>query len=407
MNRTLVVLNTFYPYTRQEDFLANEAEYIQGFDEVIFFPNSIVGNHKTIIYKRKEGHKYVVNKAPYQKQYLRGLFKLLTSSLFYEELFHLVRNNKFTIGRLRILVGFLLYTFNSLKTIEDYITKNHSNDELVLYSYWMHIPAVIACLLKKALPNVKKVVTRCHRFDLYEYASFQKYIPLRKYIFENIDEIHSISFDGIEYLKNNYDIAPNKLILSRLGTIDHGCPHNLKGNTLRIVSCSWMRRVKRIDLILDAIKDSSFNIQWTHFGSGETYDEIYNRAINVSNNKVEIKLMGSVDNATVINSYLNNGYDVFINVSENEGIPVSIMEAMSCGIIPIATDVGGTRELIDNGQSGFLLEKSFEIENLKDILYKIHCMPAEDRHKMSVNSRKKWEDCFSASTNYNKFYESL
>jgi len=44
----------------------------------------------------------------------------------------------------------------------------------------------------------------------------------------------------------------------------------------------------------------------------------------------------------VLNYYASNPVDVFINTSSSEGLPVSIMEAMSFGIPVIATNVGGT-----------------------------------------------------------------
>ena len=47
--------------------------------------------------------------------------------------------------------------------------------------------------------------------------------------------------------------------------------------------------------------------------------------------------------------------DYFINLSDSEGIPVSIMEAMSVGIPIIARDVGGNREIVTNN-NGCLLE---------------------------------------------------
>lgn len=48
----------------------------------------------------------------------------------------------------------------------------------------------------------------------------------------------------------------------------------------------------------------------------------------------------------VMNYYKEHHFDVFINMSTNEGVPVSIMEAASFGIPIIATNVGGTSEIV-------------------------------------------------------------
>ncbi|MFN2617247.1 MAG: glycosyltransferase family 4 protein, partial [Thermoleophilaceae bacterium] len=47
--------------------------------------------------------------------------------------------------------------------------------------------------------------------------------------------------------------------------------------------------------------------------------------------------------------------DVLVNPSYTEGLPTSVMEAALCGRAVIATDVGGTSEVISDGQSGLLV----------------------------------------------------
>ena len=48
----------------------------------------------------------------------------------------------------------------------------------------------------------------------------------------------------------------------------------------------------------------------------------------------------------MLDYYKNNIIDIFINLSASEGIPVSIMDAISFGIPCIATNVGGTGEIV-------------------------------------------------------------
>jgi glycosyltransferase involved in cell wall biosynthesis len=48
-------------------------------------------------------------------------------------------------------------------------------------------------------------------------------------------------------------------------------------------------------------------------------------------------------------------FDVFVLPSLSEGMSNTIQEAMGCGLPVIATDVGGTRELVVHGQTGLLV----------------------------------------------------
>lgn len=46
--------------------------------------------------------------------------------------------------------------------------------------------------------------------------------------------------------------------------------------------------------------------------------------------------------------------DIFVNPSYSEGLPTTVLEAASVGLPIIATDVGGTREIVTHGVSGLL-----------------------------------------------------
>lgn len=48
--------------------------------------------------------------------------------------------------------------------------------------------------------------------------------------------------------------------------------------------------------------------------------------------------------------------DAFLSTSSSEGLSCSIIEAMSAGLPSIVTDVGGNRELVDDGRSGFVVD---------------------------------------------------
>lgn len=62
--------------------------------------------------------------------------------------------------------------------------------------------------------------------------------------------------------------------------------------------------------------------------------------------------------------YLNSS-DIFVLPSSNEGLSNSLLEAMSCGLPIVATNVGGTTDLIQHNHSGLLISptKSSEIQN--------------------------------------------
>ena len=63
----------------------------------------------------------------------------------------------------------------------------------------------------------------------------------------------------------------------------------------------------------------------------------------------------------------------FINVSSSEGVPVSIMEAMTFVISVITTDLGGNTEIV-NEQNGWLLPKEIYPISIKELLLSVFSM---------------------------------
>lgn len=90
----------------------------------------------------------------------------------------------------------------------------------------------------------------------------------------------------------------------------------------------------------------------------------------------KVILTGMVEN---VEDYLNCS-DVYVLSSFREGVSRSMLEAMSCKIPVISTNIRGSREIIKNNYNGFLYEKSninelisstLKLKNDKELVKKI------------------------------------
>ena len=111
-----------------------------------------------------------------------------------------------------------------------------------------------------------------------------------------------------------------------------------------------------------------------------------------------MKLLGRIPNHEVLNYYKNHHFDMFINMSTSEGVPVAIMEAMSFGIPILATDVGCTSEEVQP-QVGELLSPNPTLEEITMMMRKLL--------SSNYDPRAFWLNHYNANVNYNKFAEML
>ena len=85
--------------------------------------------------------------------------------------------------------------------------------------------------------------------------------------------------------------------------------------------------------------------------------------------------------------------DVLALTSRHEGLPNVVIEAMATGAVPVATDVGGVRELVDDGRTGVVVEAG----NVDEIVAAIDGVLA-DAHRadaMRRDGRRRVEEQFS------------
>jgi len=119
-----------------------------------------------------------------------------------------------------------------------------------------------------------------------------------------------------------------------------------------------------------------------------------------------IIFLGQKNQAEVIG--VLSATDIFVNPSYSEGLGISVMEAASIGLPIIATDVGGTREIITTDKTGILV-KARDVGQLAEELLKL-CANAELREKLGGNARILVERKFNwdkITGEYIKVYTSL
>ncbi len=232
------------------------------------------------------------------------------------------------------------------KTISTY-----ASTPQMFYSYWFNAWATSLAMIKLRYPDVQ-FVTRAHGTDVFEHRVEYGRIPWRSFQLKRLSSVHPVSNNGTMYLRTKYPFAAARIITSRLGTDFHGLSPVNVGGTFTIVSCATIRDIKRIHLIPKILFHLPFAVRWVHVGGFNANDpsmtQLRSEIEILKKNRPDIvaEVIGNLDPSSVFELYRSTGIDLFLSVSETEGLPVSMMEAISFGIPVLSTDVGGCREIV-------------------------------------------------------------
>jgi len=404
--KQLILITASFPFGKGETFLETEINYLaERFEKVIIVTQNIEDLKPRQVPANFEIKRIDLAVSGLEKiRALSGLF----DSKFWKELkiIKSVYNKKPNKGIISTMLISLFRANKIARYAKTLYRDNQQNSQLFFYSYWCDDVALGLAMFQKKHTEAF-TLSRIHRWDVYFEESKFNYLPFRHYIANNIGKIFSISQDGIDYAVKNWKTDNNeKFVLSRLG-INNSLTYEVsKNETCLIVSCSNLIPVKRVHLIGEALKEiEDIKIKWVHFGDGLEKKSLEIQIKGLPGN-VEVELKGRVPNTEIYTYYNKNCPDLFINVSSSEGVPVSIMEAMSYGIPCVGTAVGGTPEII-NKENGYLLSINPTADEVASKIEKFQQLSIEDKTEKRKAAYSTWENKYNADKNYNDFIERI
>lgn len=404
--KTLCIFANEFPYGSWEAYLETEVKFYSEFDKVYIFSLQLRKEHAKTKRSLPENFEVIPIWYASKWKYLLNCVRVLGDVNLYKELFLLGKKGQLKIGRIIDLFIYLSRSNYEMRKIKKSVELQKLKNA-IFYSYRFEYQPYVAMLLRKELKTDNKIISRAHRYDLYEEFRKNKYIPCRELLIKNLDAVYPCSEDGTCYLQSRFPKYKNKIKTRFLGTLGCGQKKYNKEDELRIVSCSNVVPVKRLDLIVETLQHIlDINIKWTHFGDGIMMNQIKEMSRELPEN-IKIDFRGNVKNSDLLEVYKNNQFDLFLNVSLSEGIPVSIMEALSFGIPCIATDVGGTKEIVIDGYNGWLLKKDFKEEQLVNIIRNYCNLNNEQILKLRECAYESWKEKYNAKKNYTTFVDKL
>lgn len=138
-------------------------------------------------------------------------------------------------------------------------------------------------------------------------------------------------------VRNEWGVPENALVFGAVGRLSMEKGYQIALQALRELTAALPEREMRLVLVGEGPLQGSIKIAAKEQGLEE-----------------RVILPGFTNQPW--NAYA--GFDVFIMPSQNEGLPLALLEAMACGCCPIAMGVGGIPEVIIDSTLGWLVQSN-------------------------------------------------
>ena len=162
---------------------------------------------------------------------------------------------------------------------------------------------------------------------------------------------------------------------------------------------------KNINIVIEAMKllDNK-NLKLSIIGEGGEFSKLES-AIHDLNLQNQVQLLGKIDNNRISQFLLTA--DIFIQASDYEGLPHSVLEAINYEVPILSTETGGCKDLLNDGERGFIIpmppDKKVIAENISFIIEnKAEATKRADEAKSFINKKHNF---LKQANQYMKIFE--
>lgn len=240
----------------------------------------------------------------------------------------------------------------------------------VFHSYFGRVKTMIFKFIERRLAKKSDGIIAISEIQKKELSEIHKICPASKIsvipLGFDLEKFHINWVESRKITREKFKIEENEVAITIVGRL---AP--IKNHTLFL------------DVIEQVLQKTSKKVRVFIVGDGEEKQKIKNRVKELNlkaNNKIEmtswIKNIGE----------FNAGMDILCLTSDNEGTPVSLIEAQAGNLPVITTDVGGVRDVVLNGETGWIVSKNNVSEFSEKLLLLI-----EDENERNRLSQNGWE----------------
>lgn len=180
------------------------------------------------------------------------------------------------------------------------------------------------------------------------------YKPLfLKRVLRRSNQVVVFTEDQKQEVRQKYSVAANKITVIPNGVetqFFNTAPRKLHSKP-RLLFVGRLNFQKNIPQLFEALRGISGKFQTNIIGEGELKEELQKKAAALG--LKNLVFCGRIEGRKLLDSYRQA--DIFVLPSEREGMPLVLLEAMAMGLPIIATNVTGSRDVVQGRKNGLLV----------------------------------------------------
>ncbi|WP_455668380.1 glycosyltransferase [Phocaeicola sp.] len=207
----------------------------------------------------------------------------------------------------------------------------------------VHLHSSKAGMLGRIAFPSKKIIYTVHGFDSIRLA-YRKFLPIEQLIQYMCKAIVGVSHYDVKNLKAEKITHNVHCVYNGICPVetDRELSFRLPENYDKIVLCIARLSPQKNSNLFMSVAELLPNYAFVWIGNQREVEE----------HPDNVYFLGNISNAGMYNSIA----DLFILPSNYEGLPMVILEAMSCGKPIVASNVGGISEIVKNGENGYVVD---------------------------------------------------
>lgn len=237
----------------------------------------------------------------------------------------------------------------------------------VFHSYFGKVKTMIFKFIERRLATKSSGIIAISDIQKKELSEIHKICPASKIMVIplgfDLEKFHVGRDEKRKITRGRYAIADDEIAIAIVGRLAPIKNHSLF-----------------LDIIEQVLKKSTKKIRVFIVGDGEEKEKIETRVKEVNDTfGKKIQMTSWIKDIGEFNA----GMDVLCLTSDNEGTPVSLIEAQAGNLPIVTTDVGGVRDVVLNGQTGWIVPKN----NVTEFTEKLLLLVEDDgeRNRLSQN----------------------